>query len=57
MYKYNVFCVGTDAEDCVSGVLETMIPLKVGLIHKMKERDWKCEHVEQKEERNGREWG
>lgn len=46
MYKYNVFCVGKDAEDCVSGVLETMILLKAGHIHRMKSRDWKCEHVE-----------
>lgn len=51
MYRFAVFCVGKDAEDCVSGELETMIPLQVGHIHRMKGRGWKCEHVEQKEER------
>lgn len=45
MYKARIFCVGETGDDCVSGWLETMIPLQVGHTHLIKGRYWLCVRV------------
>ncbi|MGZ4975756.1 MAG: hypothetical protein ACXV8O_01290 [Methylobacter sp.] len=44
--RYKIFCCGETADDCVGGVLETILPLESGHIHTIKNRKWRCEWVD-----------
>lgn len=49
-HRYRVFCCGATGEDCVSGMLETVLPLEPGHRHMIKGREWYCEWVDKNTE-------
>ena len=44
-YRTRVFCMGSSGADCEAGNIETMRPVAVGQIHKIKGRLWKIEKI------------
>jgi hypothetical protein len=46
MYKYKIFCCAESGEDSICGELISILPLKPGHSHVIKDRIWQCEWVD-----------
>jgi hypothetical protein len=41
-FRTRVFCIGETGADCVAGHLDTIVKIKVGHVHRIKNRMWEC---------------
>lgn len=44
-FNTRIFGMADKAEDCIAGTLDTMLPIKVGHVHTIKGKKWKCWRV------------